>query len=342
MGIERVRRIRLPHGRVLESQALSERGLQLHRNSGGVFDLRPRPGLTHAEVSALPSSARELGLRVHADRHGYYFDGSVFVDVPTADRRGARVPISRLRQSLAGETLIVEPSEVDPLDALGAELESYRPHHPLDAVALTALRAAYEAARQGNYGVGAVLRDRAGQVLFVQGNTSRPMRGADGKMVTLDGGAHAESNLMDQSEARVRAHVAEHGELRDAAELLGAHTVLATLEPCMMCSQRLLSAGLEQVFWLAPDLATGLAHRPEAFPPVFEDIASRRTWRQVHHDGSAGRVVRARESSEQPSHDGVAEEPEVGATLVRLGQEIYEAGPHAASMRTGPPHGEAH
>ena len=101
-----------------------------------------------------------------------------------------------------------------------------------------ALKAAEEAAREGDVPVGAVLLDPAGEVVATDRNRREQLR---------DPTAHAEMLVLS---ARAR----EIGDWR----LIG-HTLVVTLEPCPMCAGATVWARLQRLVYGAADPTAGAA-----------------------------------------------------------------------------------
>ena len=100
-------------------------------------------------------------------------------------------------------------------------------------LALTEARAA---AARGEVPVGAVIVDRAGQVVAQAGNRTRELH---------DPTAHAEV-------LAIRAACAQIG-----SERLVGHDLYVTLEPCAMCAAALASARIARLYYGASDPKSG-------------------------------------------------------------------------------------
>ncbi len=101
---------------------------------------------------------------------------------------------------------------------------------------LAALGAAKEAAAAGEVPVGAVLLDEAGEQVGIDRNRREQL---------FDPTAHAEMLVLS---ARAR----EIGDWR-----LTGHTLVVTLEPCVMCSGAAVLARLDRIVYGAADLKAG-------------------------------------------------------------------------------------
>lgn len=110
------------------------------------------------------------------------------------------------------------------------------PAGPYEAAMRQALDAAREAAHAGDVPVGAVLLDPGGDVVAVDRNRREELRDPIG---------HAEILVISH---RAR----DIGDWR-----LTGHTLVVTLEPCVMCSGAAVWARLERIVYGAPDLKAG-------------------------------------------------------------------------------------
>ncbi|HJV57173.1 MAG TPA: nucleoside deaminase [Methylomirabilota bacterium] len=139
--------------------------------------------------------------------------------------------------------------------------------HRDQRLGILACREALEAAREGNYGVGAVLVDPAGRIV-ARGRNSVffPRFRSD---------LHAEMVAMNAFEER-----------HPQSEHMRGYSLVCSLEPCPMCLARLLVAGVETVKFLAPDDLAGMVGLKASFPAAW-----RRLWRRqefVRADVSEG------------------------------------------------------
>ncbi len=113
---------------------------------------------------------------------------------------------------------------------------------------------AFTALERGDYGVGAVLLDAQGQCLAEAGNR-----------VFSDyynSAAHAEMLVLDQFEKHY-----PNDRSRDKLHLI------TSLEPCPMCSTRILAAGVGKVTILACDPEGGALLHCDKLPPAWRNLA---------------------------------------------------------------------
>ena len=110
--------------------------------------------------------------------------------------------------------------------------------HPYTDAMLFALEEARRAAAQGDVPVGAVLLDGDGKVVASDHNRREELS---------DPTAHAEMLVLSAAARR-------QGDWR-----LAGHTLVVTLEPCVMCAGAAVAARLERVVYGAADLKAGAA-----------------------------------------------------------------------------------
>ena len=119
-----------------------------------------------------------------------------------------------------------------------------------EALGIEACREALEAAQEGNYGVGAILLDPAGEIVQRGHNQAFLPR--------FRSDLHAEMVVMNAFEDGWPASVSMRG-----------YTLVCSLEPCPMCMSRLLIAGVERVKFVARDdlggMVSNIDHLPEAW-----------------------------------------------------------------------------
>ncbi|MGR9100646.1 MAG: nucleoside deaminase, partial [Gammaproteobacteria bacterium] len=114
----------------------------------------------------------------------------------------------------------------------------------------------------GNFGVGSLLIDRAGNVVAHGHNeVFRPYFRSD---------LHAEMVVMDRFEDA-------HPQLAE----VGEYTLYTSLEPCPMCLVRLISSGLKNVVYAAPDEEGGMTTRLESLPSLWVELSRGKSFKQA-------------------------------------------------------------
>ena len=147
-------------------------------------------------------------------------------------------------------------SELAGLECTFAAIRARSTPHGDQELALQACHEALAAAREGNYGVGAVLIDPAGAVAERGHNLAfQPSFRSD---------LHAEMVVMNAFEERCP----ETGSM-------AGYTLMCSLEPCPMCLGRLLIAGVETVKFVANDELGGMVDRLHHLPLAWKRLAER-------------------------------------------------------------------
>jgi cytosine deaminase len=154
--------------------------------------------------------------------------------------------------------------EVDiKLAALARRLMAVQPERLHDRYIIAAIEQALIVADQGNPAVGAVLVDRHGNIVKRAGPRNvKPHFRSD---------LHAEMNLLTTFE--------DERKFRNQAEVVEAMrgmTLYSSLEPCTMCTARMIMSGVTSVYHAADDEAGGHVNAQGTLPPV---------WQQLIRDG---------------------------------------------------------
>ena len=140
-------------------------------------------------------------------------------------------------------------SSNDALAELESKVKQYKcdPRYPHDAAILITLEESIAAAKEGNFAVGSCLVDSEGHVVE---------RGHNHVPGTYRTDLHAEMAVMTQFEERTKGSM----KVQD-------YTIFSSLEPCPMCTIRLITAGVGHVFWAADDLETGMMRTLDRLTP---------------------------------------------------------------------------
>lgn len=132
--------------------------------------------------------------------------------------------------------------------------------YPDDSLATACIWEAIAAVEEGNFGAGCVITNRFGAVIASGHNqVFCPKFRSD---------AHAEMVTMDAFE-----------KTRDLESMRG-YTLFASLEPCPMCTTRLISAGCQRVRYVADDDLGGMVRHIHRLPGVWPSLAAppRQDW----------------------------------------------------------------
>lgn len=130
------------------------------------------------------------------------------------------------------------------------------PEHPHDKFIIITLLEAIAAAKEGNFGVGAVLVGKNGEIIQRGHNrVFKPYFRSD---------LHAEMDVMTKFE-----------ECSKNTESLKGFILFSSLEPCPMCLARLIISGVERVYYATIDENGGMVQRFEYMPPELKELATR-------------------------------------------------------------------
>ena len=144
------------------------------------------------------------------------------------------------------------------LNELEKTVNSFIPNSEFrdDTFILITLHEAIAAAKEGNFGVGAVLVRESGEIIQRGRNyVFKPFFRSD---------LHAEMDVMTKFE--------EH--YKDVENLKG-FILYTSLEPCPMCLLRLISSGVKKIYFAAKDEDGGMVYRFKHMPPVWIELAQR-------------------------------------------------------------------
>ena len=147
---------------------------------------------------------------------------------------------------------------IQELDKLERKVQALVPDssYQHDEFIIITLHEAIAAAKEGNFGVGAVLVNEDGEVIQRGHNhVFNPYFRSD---------LHAEMDVMTKFEER----------FKDVESMKG-FVLFSSLEPCPMCFSRLIISGVEKVYYAAIDEEGGMVQRFEYMPPEWKELAQR-------------------------------------------------------------------
>jgi cytosine deaminase len=172
-------------------------------------------------------------------------------------------PDERIRELGLEELATIDSESVD-VRKWKTWLTYYRfnEEYPDDRYVWLTCALALEAVDAGNAGVGCILIDGAGCVV-VRGRNEvfSPYFRSD---------RHAEMVAMDMFE-----------DTHQYITKVEGYTLYTSLEPCPMCLTRLVSSGLKEVLYAAPDMTYGMVHRMKDLPPAWLELAQRQSFGQA-------------------------------------------------------------
>lgn len=149
-------------------------------------------------------------------------------------------------------------------DDLERKVKSFvpNPEYPYDKFIIITLHEAIAAAKEGNFGVGAVLVRENGKIIQRGHNhVFTPYFRSD---------LHAEMDVMTKFEKRFKN-----------IENLKEFILFTSLEPCPMCFARLITSGVKKVYYAAIDKNGGMVHRLKDMPPEWKKLAQRQEFALV-------------------------------------------------------------
>src|SRR4030065_1597866 len=144
------------------------------------------------------------------------------------------------------------------LNELEKKVKSFIPKREYrnDKFMVITLQEAIAAAKEGNFGVGAVLVRENGEIVQRGHNhVFKPYFRSD---------LHAEMDVMTKFEERFKE-----------VENLKGFILYTSLEPCPMCLARLISSGVRKIYYAARDKDGGMVHRLKHMSPVWIELAQR-------------------------------------------------------------------
>lgn len=137
---------------------------------------------------------------------------------------------------------------------LREQVEAFAETRPHDAIARQAILEAIEGGLEGNAGVGCLIVDPDGQVLVSDRNRMLAPR--------FRSDLHAEMSALN---------IYEDGN-PDGGDLRG-HTLITSLEPCEMCTIRIINSAVTTTLYVASDVGKGGITGPNSLAPHWARLA---------------------------------------------------------------------
>ena len=145
-----------------------------------------------------------------------------------------------------------------------------------DEIAVEVLKEAIAAAKNGTFGIGALLVNKVtGKIQY---------RGQNRVFTDFYSDLHAEMDLLNSFETIHKSK---------SRELLQNYILFTSLESCPMCLCRIITAGVPEVYHLAEDPEGGMVHLYENLPPIWRELSKNRIYKKA--DCSAGLMDIAQE-----------------------------------------------
>lgn len=152
------------------------------------------------------------------------------------------------------------------LNEIEKELNGFKPDPAFkeDAIALAVTRQALISIKEGSFGIGACLINENNGEMIVAGHNELllPYFRSD---------KHAEMVILDKYEDKIR------GTNPKTEGLI----LYSSLEPCPMCTIRLLSANIKKVRYVSPDIDGGFIRHMELLPPYWKNQTSDKDYKEL-------------------------------------------------------------
>ncbi|MDD1754528.1 MAG: hypothetical protein LUQ63_02735 [Methanothrix sp.] len=150
------------------------------------------------------------------------------------------------------------------LDEIQTSIDSFLPVKLADRFALVALNEALDAAREGNYGFGAVLVNESTGEVVERGHNHvfHPYFRSD---------LHAETDVLNKYEERMKA----------SGPSTGGLALYCSGEPGPMGLGRIINSGISKMYYLAGSQDSGMVHMMDCLPPIWQEMAKGRDYRQA-------------------------------------------------------------
>lgn len=134
-----------------------------------------------------------------------------------------------------------------------------------DYFALETIKEAISAAKNGTFGVGAILVDNeTNEIVF---------RGYNKVFSEPRSDLHAEMDLLNKFEAQYK---------NKSREIIKKFTLYTSLESCPMCLCRIITAGVNEVYHIADDIDGGMVHLYDRLPKIWQEISKKRIYKKAN------------------------------------------------------------
>ena len=155
-------------------------------------------------------------------------------------------------------------NNVKTLKEIENEILNYSPIKKHDFFAIEVIKEALNAAKNGNFGVGAILvNDETNEILY---------RGQNKVFSEFRSDLHAEMDLLNNFEMQNK---------KESRELIKKLTLYTSLESCPMCLCRIITSGIIKIYHIADDLCGGMVHLYNQLPTVWQEISNGRIYQKA-------------------------------------------------------------
>jgi cytosine deaminase len=160
------------------------------------------------------------------------------------------------------------------IQELEEKILKFNPSGKHDVFALEAVKEAINAAKSGNFGVGAVLvNNETDEIMY---------RGRNKVFSESRSDMHAEMDLFNNFETQHK---------NKSREMIKNYSLYTSLESCPMCMCRIITAGVTEVYHLADDLGGGMVHLKNQLPPVWQKISKSRIFKKAQCSGELSEIA---------------------------------------------------
>ena len=154
----------------------------------------------------------------------------------------------------------------DPIDVILTKIETFlvafvpQTEYSDDEFAKAANLQALKSVKQGGYGIGSVLVDKNGKIIYAAHNSQIQKKRSD---------LHAEMTLLTKFEESHKSH-----KYMNLYIYKPGLTVFSSAEPCPMCFIRISTAGCDTKY-CTPGPEDGMVTRVSCLPPSWQEMASK-------------------------------------------------------------------
>ena len=153
---------------------------------------------------------------------------------------------------------------IEKMQELERKIQNYVPSKKHDVYALEVIKVALNAAKNGNFGVGAILvNNETNEIMY---------RGQNKVFSESRSDLHAEMDLLNTFETQNGSK---------SKELIKKFALYTSLESCPMCLCRLITSGIMEVYHFADDPTGGMVHLYNQLPVVWQEISKGRTYKKA-------------------------------------------------------------
>ena len=153
---------------------------------------------------------------------------------------------------------------MEKIQELEGKIKNFVPSKKHDVFALEVIKVGIDAARNGNFGVGAILvNNETNEIVY---------RGQNKVFSESRSDLHAEMDLLNTFETQNGSK---------SKELIKKFALYTSLESCPMCLCRIITSGIMEVYHFADDPTGGMVHLYKQLPEVWQEISKGRIYKKA-------------------------------------------------------------